>query len=248
MLVDDPNHDIQTLVEQVQQGDTAALERLLTWCRMRLRRYFRTRTRTHEDCEDLIQETLLRVADALPRTHLNAPFDHWLYRIAANRLISYYSRSHHQREISFSHFEEAESVEGLQHDSLEASLLDRVADEQTHAMIVRIIKEVCSDAERRVILMHAQHEPLDTIAQLLGMNPATVRSHLMRGRSKVLAYLIQNCPHFVGGREGIQQAVESLERDGATLSDAEREALQAPKPNQTALRSAALKLAKYLKF
>ncbi|GIV06420.1 MAG: hypothetical protein KatS3mg016_1995 [Fimbriimonadales bacterium] len=246
--MDDLIEKLSFLLARVREGDEQAMEAILQACRPYLRRYFRTRTRNSDDCEDLVQETLVRVSRALPTLELNAPFDHWLYRVAANCLISYYNHVHHHRETVFSRFADSASVETLQQDSFEASLLERIADEQMRAMIVRVIKEVCSDAERRVILMHAQHETLESIAQMLRMKPATVRSHLMRGRSKVLAHLIQHHPEWLGGAEAIQRAIEQLCKDGDPLSRAELQALQTPKPNQADLRSAALKLAKYLRF
>ncbi len=243
------NHDLDSLVRLAQQGDSGALESLMERCRERLERYFRTRARNADDAQDLVQETLIRVSDALPRMTLNAPFDHWLYRIAANCLSTYYSRAHHQRETTFAYLPDAESVYELQQDSFETSLLKRIADEQTETLLSQIVSAVCSDAERRVILLHAQHEPLEAIARMLDMNSATVRSHLMRGRAKVLAYLIQHHPDWLGGAAGIQAAMEALERSGdGVLSPAERRALCEPNPKQTDLRSAALKLAKYLRI
>ncbi|MCX7994059.1 MAG: sigma-70 family RNA polymerase sigma factor [Fimbriimonadales bacterium] len=246
---DERRDTLNRLAQEAQQGDGKTLEALLEECRLRLQRYFRTRARSAEDCEDLVQEVLLRVSNALPKTELNAPFDHWLYRIAANCLITYYSRVHRHHETAFTQLSNPESIDHLQQDSFEASLLERIADEQTQAMLVRVVKEVCSDAEQRVILMHAQHETPSAIAQMLQMSPATVRTHLMRGRAKVLAHLIQHRPELLGGAHAIQEAVAALERDGNTpLTEAERRALQEPKPNQTDLRRAALKLAKYLRL
>jgi len=111
-----------------------------------------------------------------------------------------------------------------------------------------IVQQVCSDAERRVLWLHAQHERLEDIAQMLGMNAATVRSHLMRGRAKVLAYLVQHRRDWLGGDDAMQRAIERLTRDGEPLSDAERRALNDATPNQGDLRRAALKLAKYLRI
>lgn len=240
---------LEALAQRARQGEAQAMEALLTECRHYLQRYFRTRVRNTDDCDDLVQEALLRVANALPKTELNAPFDHWLYRIAANCLRTYYSRVYRQRETTFAPLSAPESVQTVQQDSFETSLIARIADEQTQALLTQIVKEVCSDAERRVILLHAQHETLESIAQLLQMNPATVRTHLSRGRAKVLAYLIQHRPELLGGAEAIEAAIRALERDdGTTLSAAERRALREPKPNQTDLRRAALKLAKYLRL
>jgi len=248
-LQDDRRDVLNRLAQEARQGDGETLEVLLMECRSRLQRYFSTRARNRDDCEDLVQEVLLRVSSALPKTELNAPFDHWLYRIASNCLITYYSRAYRQRETAFTQLSDPDSITDLQQDSFEASLLERVADEQAQAMLVRIVKEVCSDVERRVILMHAQRESPESIAQMLQMKPATLRTHLMRGRAKVLAYLIQHRADLLGGSEAIQTAVAALERSGdAPLTEAERRALQETTPKQTDLRRAALKLAKYLRL
>lgn len=246
-MLNESRCNLDELARQVRGNAPQAMEALLTECRTRLKRYFTTRARNADDCEDLIQEVLLRVATALPKTELDAPFDHWLYRIAANCLMSYYSRVYRQRETAFTQLTNPESIEHLQQDSFEESLLNRIAEEQAEAALREVVKAVCSDAERRVIWMHAQHETIESIAQILQMKPATVRSHLLRGRAKVLAYLIQYRRDWLGGTEAIQAAIAALEREaGESLSAAERHALYDPEPSQTDLRRAAMKLAKYL--
>ncbi len=247
-MQDDRNELLSRLAREATQGNSDALERLLEESRTRLMRYFRPRVRTAEDAEDLIQETLLRVANALSRTQLSAPYEHWLYRIASNCLISFYSRAYRTAETPFAALEQPDAVYELQQDSFEASLLERIADEQTQAQLYAVVQQVCSDAERRVLWLHAQHERLEDIAQMLGMNAATVRTHVMRGRAKVLAYLIQHRREWLGGDEALQRAIERLVGDGDSLSPAERNALHAERPNQTDLRRAALKLAKYLRI
>ena len=237
-MQDDHSEVLNCLARASAQGDSEALEALLQESRTRLQRYFCTRARTAEDAEDLVQETLLRVANALPKTQLSAPYEHWLYRIAANCLITYYSRAYRQAETPFTHLENPDSVLEVQQESFEASLLERIADEQTQAQLYAIVQQVCSDAERRVLWLHAQHERLEDIAQMLGMNAATVRSHLMRGRAKVLAYLVQHRRDWLGGDDAVQHAIERLTRDGEPLSDAERRALNDATPNQGDLRRA----------
>jgi RNA polymerase sigma-70 factor (ECF subfamily) len=210
-LQDDRSDALNRLACEAARGDHDALEALLNESRTRLQRYFRSRARTPDDAEDLVQETLLRVANYLPNTQLNAPYEHWLYRIAANCLATYYSRAYRHAETPFTQLENPDGVLDLQQESFEASLLERIADEQTQAQLYAIVQQVCSDAERRVLWLHAQHERLEDIAQMLGMNAATVRSHLMRGRAKVLAYLVQHRRDWLGGDDAVQRAIERLD-------------------------------------
>jgi DNA-directed RNA polymerase specialized sigma24 family protein len=67
-LQDDRSDALNRLACEAARGDHDALEALLHESRTRLQRYFRTRARTHDDAEDLVQETLLRVANYLPNT------------------------------------------------------------------------------------------------------------------------------------------------------------------------------------
>jgi hypothetical protein len=170
-------------------------------------------------------------------------------RIAANCLSRFYSRRWHALEIPFSELPDPEWLSEVQQESDEASLINQIAQQQTQQQLLEIIAKVCSDAERWVILLQAQGEPMEAIGQMLRMKANTVRSHLMRGRSKVLAYIVQHEPELVGGAEAIEWAMARLQQAGAPraqLSQQEREALHHPGRNQRALRRACLKLAPYL--
>lgn len=72
------------------------------------------------------------------------------------------------------------------------------AHQQVQQRLHAILCHVCSVNEQRVILLHAEGERLEAIAQRLHLNRSTTRTHLMRGRAKVLAYIVQHEPALVG--------------------------------------------------
>ncbi len=236
-------------LEAARQGDERATHQLLEYCRPIIWRYLKGRVRREEDCHDLTQDVLIRVARALPHLKLHAPFEHWLMRIAANCLSRFYSQRKHSVEMLFSDLPDPEWLLEVQHEADEASLINQVAQQQTQQRLLEIMARVCSDAERWVILLQAQGEPTEAIAQMLRMKANTVRNHLMRGRSKVLAYIVQHEPELVGGVEAIERAIERMQREGRAreqLSRQEVDALRQPGRNQRALRRACLKIAPYL--
>jgi RNA polymerase sigma-70 factor (ECF subfamily) len=248
-MTTDDAAQIDRWLEAARQGDERATHQLLEYCRPLIRRYLQGRVRREEDCHDLTQEVLIRVAQALPHLTLRASFEHWLMRIAANCLSRFYSRRWHALEIPFSELPDPEWLSEVQQESDEASLINRIAQQQTQQRLLEIMARVCSDAERWFILLQAQGEPMEAIGQMLRMKANTVRSHLMRGRSKVLAYIVQHEPELVGGAEAIEWAMARLQQAGAPraqLSQQERDALHHPGRNQRALRRACLKLAPYL--
>ncbi len=247
MLFDTPSR----LLQRVREGDAEALDQLLQHYHPTLARYLRSRARSEQDAEDILQEALLRASRALPQIELRMPVDHWLFRIASNCLRTYYARTYPSAEVTFSQLENPETVSNLQQESPEPSLLERIADEQTEVHLTTIVRAVCSPPERQVLTLVMQDESLEMIARMLHMNPNTVRTHLMRARSKVLAHIVQHFPDMVGGKEAIQKAVAQLQETAPPkerLTEQEIRAIQNPGRNQETLRRACLKLAKYLKL
>jgi RNA polymerase sigma-70 factor (ECF subfamily) len=240
----------EILRQAVREGDESALERLLEWCRPLLWRYIRKRAKSEQDSEDILQEALLRVAHALPLLKPNTPLEPWLMRIASNCLHTFYQRVA-TTDIPFSHFETEPTPRALQQESPEPSIVTQMDTEQMARQLYAIIKKVCSETERKILLLCACDETAESIAVRLKLTVGTVRTHLMRGRAKVLAYIVQYQPALVGGTGRIRDAVRQLETHGKPseqLTCAEEYALAHPKRNQLPLRRACLKIARFLEF
>jgi RNA polymerase sigma-70 factor (ECF subfamily) len=72
------------LVERARDGDREALNALLEPWRKPLYAYIYRMVTRREDAEDLLQETLLRAIDQLPRFRGEGRFKSWLFGIATN--------------------------------------------------------------------------------------------------------------------------------------------------------------------
>jgi RNA polymerase sigma-70 factor (ECF subfamily) len=81
------------LVEAAQAGDAAALEALLERHERRLFRFARRLCRHREDAEDVLQESLLAAARALPGFRGASSISTWLYTIARSYCIKKRRRS-----------------------------------------------------------------------------------------------------------------------------------------------------------
>jgi len=80
--------EIEGLVEQVQEGDPAALGALYDRLAERVYRFSLFRVGNHADAEDLTQRTFLKMIEALPRYQRRGiPFEGWLFRLARNAAI-----------------------------------------------------------------------------------------------------------------------------------------------------------------
>ena len=77
-----------TLVEEARGGDPQAFRRLVDRHYARALRFARNLGLGAEDAEEAVQDTFVRVWDALPRFRPGAPFEPWLFRILGNRCRS----------------------------------------------------------------------------------------------------------------------------------------------------------------
>jgi RNA polymerase sigma-70 factor, ECF subfamily len=154
-----------------------AVEALVT---PRLRRYFRHRSFSPEDAEDLVQEVLARAWRGLPRLQQQERFVPWLFVIAGN--VSRTARARRLREKRF-------VVAG-------ASLVEEVADPRaaphergegyTLRDAVRDAVNELPERQRQCLLLRVRDElSYEEIANALRLSAYTVRNHLAAARKKL---------------------------------------------------------------
>ncbi len=209
--------------------------------------YLRGRVRTQDDCEDLVQTVFLRATSRLASFRGDCPMSHWLLRIALNELKLYYARTlpKSERNVSLSDFQEnfeppAQQIEGLEHPNSQA--------EETAGRLLRAARAACTSAEFKVMAMFYRGESFENMAQLLDMRSGTVRSHFLRGRANLLAYVFDHELDLVGGNQVIKEASSKAaiaEDAGERLTKAEKESMQIAKRGKQ-FRAACLKIAKFL--
>jgi RNA polymerase sigma-70 factor (ECF subfamily) len=97
---DADSHDrgLDLLAIAARDGDGAAFDGLYAACAPAVYRYCYARTRNAADAEDLLQQTFLRVVEALPRYEdRGVPFRAWLFRICRTVTID----AHRRRRAQF---------------------------------------------------------------------------------------------------------------------------------------------------
>ena len=132
---------------------------------------------THEDADDVLQNTFLKICKSLDSFQGKSSLSTWLYRIAYNVWYDY-NRSHKQTldidTPTVSHKNAESSQGGLRMDLMEAL-------------------KILSDNERACVTLQLMDgQPIDKIAEITGLATGTVKSHLSRGKNKLASYLKQN--------------------------------------------------------
>lgn len=184
------DHEIDGWARRAQRGDELALERLLRAVRPRVFRWALIYTGSPDDAEDVAQAALLRAQSALAGFGFHARVTTWLYSIT--RSVAADARRTRRRRTALLATQVYEAPR-----SREESI-----DSQRLVELVRAHFAQLPVRQREVFdLVDLQgHTPAE-VAEMLALNPATVRVHLLRARRTVRERMLQLRPALVADRK-----------------------------------------------
>jgi RNA polymerase sigma-70 factor (ECF subfamily) len=191
----------EELAARAAAGDTAAFEALVSRHEGRVYRLAYRLTGSDADAQDVLQDAFLAVYRGLASFRAASRFSTWLYRIVTNAALM--SRRARQRrpteslEAFLPRFDEngrhAPEAAELEVASRAEDLLDgKLLAEQARAALERL-----PDLYREAFVLRDLEElPASEVADLLGVDAATVRQRVHRARLMLRGYL----SHLVGAR------------------------------------------------
>ena len=141
--ISDPN---LLLISLARQGDVTAFTSLVNAYYPRCLRFARNMLGDDQDAEEAVQDTFVRVYDALDRFRDDEKFEPWLFRILGNRCRTSYGRRRRREE--FVMYEEAPETRGVAAPTDDPSLwreeLERaialLPNEQREAFLMRHVE------------------------------------------------------------------------------------------------------------
>jgi RNA polymerase sigma-70 factor (ECF subfamily) len=192
---DDPasvSLDIPHLVQRAQAGDREAVSILYRAYVRRIHRYFSTRLPTASDAEDATADVFVRMVEGLPAYKTTgAPFEAWLYRIAASRVSDFYrSKSNRLNEALQDNLDddtpasEEVFIEGQTVESLRAAM-NQLPEEHQMVLILRFVERNSHEEVAALLgksstaVKTIQHRALLRLSELMG-SPQKAR-HYLRG-------------------------------------------------------------------
>ena len=183
----------ETLATRAASGDDTAFEALVARYQHRVFR-LACRLTSETDAPDVLQETFLQVYRKLPAFRGDSQFSTWLYRIATNAgLMNRRARARRPAEPldDFLPRFDADGVHAQTPDALRvASQVEELMDRQVLAEKAHAVIERLPDLYREDFVLRDLEE-LSTadVAQVLGVESATVRQRVHRARLMVRGYL-----------------------------------------------------------
>jgi RNA polymerase sigma-70 factor (ECF subfamily) len=176
------------LIAAVLQGDASSFEPLVQKYSPRLFATARRYARRESEVEDIVQEVWLKAYQKLSSFRGEAPFEHWLMRMAVRTCYDFLRGHQRNRESAFSELTEPEDdwLERFvaQPDSATA---DAAAAKQ---LVARILEELAPSARLVITLLEIEERSVKEISKLTGWSVPLVKVRAFRARAemrKVLA-------------------------------------------------------------
>jgi RNA polymerase sigma-70 factor (ECF subfamily) len=190
----------EALAARAAAGDTSAFETIVTRYQARIFR-LACRLTSDSDASDVLQETFLQIYRHLPSFRGDAQFGTWVYRIAMNAALMHRRAARRRPADSLESYLPQFDTEGT-HAATPAELrvvsnADEHLDQQTLAAKARHAVARLPDLYREAfVLRDLEDMPTTLVAQMLGIEPATVRQRVHRARLMLRGYL----SHLLGDK------------------------------------------------
>jgi RNA polymerase sigma-70 factor, ECF subfamily len=171
------------LIVAVLGGDTASFEPLIQQHSPRLFATARHYARRESEVEDIVQEVWLKAYQKLGSFRGEAPFEHWLMRLAVRTCFDFLRGHQRNRETPFS------ELSGPDQDWLERFVNQPGAsseDAEAARQLVEGVLVQMSPAARLVItLLEIEDRPVKEIARLTGWSVPLVKVRAFRARKQM---------------------------------------------------------------
>ncbi len=186
---------LEAQVARAKAGDRAALESVVRAIQADVYRLALRFLWHPQDAQDAAQEILIRVVTGLAGFREESGFRTWVYRVAANALLSMRRQRMEQRSMSFVQFGE-DLAEGLSDAPIsvesgveEALLIEEVKIGCTLALLL------CLDRDHRLAYILGEIMELDhnEAAEILEISPAAYRKRLSRARTAITSFMLSRC-------------------------------------------------------
>ena len=171
------------LIAAVLRGDSASFEPLVEKYSPRVFATARRYARRESEVEDIVQEVWLKAFQKLSSFRGEAPFEHWLMRLAVRTCYDFLRGHQRNRETSFSELTEPEN------DWLERFVQQpETAAENAEAarmLVERLLEQLSPPARLIITLLEIEDRSVKEISKLTGWSVPLVKVRAFRARAEM---------------------------------------------------------------
>lgn len=182
------------VIRKAQQGDSVAVSTIYQAYVGLIFRYVVYRVGSEQDAEDITAEVFVRMVKSIGKyKDTGAPFEAWLYRIAAARVADFHRKNRRRPQVELNEAlisddaaPESDIVDAQESKKVREAVMQLSAEEQT-ILVMRFVErkshhEVAEYLNKSAsAVKSAQHRALVKLAGLLGSEEKA--RHYLRGRN-----------------------------------------------------------------
>ena len=171
------------LIAAVLNGDTASFEPLIKKYAPRVFATARRYARRESEVEDIVQEVWSKAYQKLAGFRGEAPFEHWLMRLAVRTCYDFLRDHQRSRETPFCELTESENnwLEHFGANPDDASEMAAAARD----LVKRILEQLSPPARLIITLLEIEERSVKEIATLTGWSVPLVKVRAFRARAEM---------------------------------------------------------------
>ncbi len=171
------------LVAAVKNGDHASFESLIVRYQPRVFAIARKHARLQVEVEDIVQEVFIKAFRKIDSFRGDAPFEHWLMRLATRTCYDFLRKHQRNRENALADITDDEQRWMEAHQ-------DREADDQSdlHAaqsLLQKLMSSLSPEDQMVIRLLDIENKSVKEIADLTGWSKSLVKVRAFRARGKM---------------------------------------------------------------
>ena len=180
------------LIGAVLNGDTASFEPLITKYSPRVFATARRYARRESEAEDIAQEVWAKAFQKLASFRGEAPFEHWLMRLAVRTCYDFLRAHQRNRETVFT------ELTGPETDWLDRFVAqpDDASEkaEAARALVGRLLEQLSPAARLVITLLEIEERSVKEISQLTGWSVPLVKVRAFRARAEMRKCVAKMAP------------------------------------------------------
>jgi len=171
------------LIAAVLRGDAASFEPLIQKYSPRVFATARRYARRESEVEDIAQEVWLKAFQKLKSFRGEAPFEHWLMRLAVRTCYDFLRGHQRNRETAFSELTDSEG-DWLERFVKQPDSVSEHAD-AARQLIERVLAQLSPPARLVITLLEIEDRSVKEIAKLTGWSVPLVKVRAFRARAEM---------------------------------------------------------------
>ncbi len=181
-----PDCDDDDLVRGAVGGDDRAFTHLVTRYKRRVFRLAARFTRSEHELDDLCQDIFLKVYENLGQFRGDAPFEHWLSRIAVRTCYDALRKErHHRRQLP---------LDELTWELRDPRIDDRHSAADARSVVMWGVGQLKAEERLVITLMELEEKSVKEVAALTGWTEVNVKVRAWRAR-KALKKILGGAEH-----------------------------------------------------